>query len=84
MTEFVSWQTKYLNFWHSRPSDSGKTDLWFIQSKSGDELGEIRWHGPWRKYVFRTINSYALFDGNCLRDIVDFCESRTEEHKEKA
>lgn len=76
-------ESQYLNFPLFGPSPSGKTSVWGVQAKSGTELGEIRWHGPWRKYVFRTVNSHSLFDGNCLRDVIALCETQTALHKEK-
>jgi len=75
---------KYLTFDLDGPSDSGKTNIWSIYSRDRLLLGEVRWHGPWRKYVFRTTEAGVMFDGGCLREIIEFCESRTEEHKEKA
>lgn len=73
----------YLSFKFLRATESGKTSIWCVESTKGAYLGNVIWSGPWRKYVFRTIAG-CDFDGNCLREIIEFCENRAEEHKEKA
>jgi hypothetical protein len=57
----------YLTF-NEYPSPTGKTTIASINSRrSGELLGEIRWHGPWRQYCFfpekRTIwNRGCMFE----------------------
>lgn len=43
-------------------------------------LGEIRWHAPWRRYVFAPDRD-RVFDPECLREIADFCDRHTGERK---
>lgn len=72
----------FLEFEFECKTPSGKTSVWIVKSKSsGSVLGGILWSGAWRKYVFRTIAD-CDFDGNCLREIIEFMEARTKEHKE--
>ena len=51
--------SKWLQFENERESDTGKTKLWDVYSTNkvdeedlGVFLGEVRWHGAWRKYAF--------------------------------
>ena len=40
-------------------------------NRSEAELGEIRWHGPWRQYCyFPTVQ--AVYSAGCLADIQEF------------
>jgi hypothetical protein len=42
-------------------------------NRSMDELGQIKWYGPWRQYCyFPTVQ--AVYSAGCLKDIQDFME----------
>lgn len=71
----------YLNFVLHGTTASGLTNKWRVHNINDDRniLGWVAWYGPWRKYVFNA--GGALFDAKCLREIADFCESQTKEHK---
>lgn len=61
--------TTYLTFMLDRSSPSGKTQYWTVYSRRhGNELGWIRWYGPWRQYVFYP-STHTLFNRGCLDDI---------------
>ena len=52
-----------------------KTNVWSIQHTDNKAmLGEIRWHPPWRQYVFVPDNFWlpVFFSAGCLREIADF------------
>lgn len=70
----------YLEFREIGRSDSGKTSVWNVETFTSPSLGIIKWSGPWRKYVFCTVAN-CDFDGNCLREIIEFAEAHTREHK---
>lgn len=54
----------------------GTTEIWAIHSaRHGDVLGQIRWFGRWRQYVFYPVDG-ALFNAQCLRDIASFLADR--------
>jgi hypothetical protein len=57
-------------------SDSMKTKVFAVQDARGDELGTIRWHAPWRKYVFAP-RAETLYDAKCMREIASSCEELT-------
>lgn len=60
------------------------TDVWRVLSaNSGDhyQLGEVRWHAAWRQYTFRP-HAETIWNPDCLREIADFCEEHTREHKQ--
>ena len=66
-------------------SDSGKTTIWeVVPNGSGQKwvanLGLIKWFGRWRCYAFFP-RTETVFERKCLRDIADFCEARTMEHR---
>lgn len=58
-----------------------KTMVYLVESlKSGDSLGEIAWHGPWRRYVFSPYND-TIFDAACLGEIKNFVDKLMQEAK---
>jgi hypothetical protein len=71
----------YLDFALIGNSRSGLTKVWEV--KSSTHLGIVSWYGPWRKYTFHNTYADCIFDANCLREIADFCETQTKEHKLK-
>lgn len=63
--------------------DTGKTLVWDVENKeNGAVLGRIKWFGQWRKYAFFPFNG-MVFEQVCLREIADFIEARTKEHRAK-
>jgi hypothetical protein len=64
--------SKWIDF-HEVPVEARmKTKAWAVTSKSQDSiLGEIRWYGPWRQYVFYPKRE-TLFSCGCLKDIAQF------------
>lgn len=73
----------YLTFEFTGESESRKTNIYWVKSQV-DLLGEIRWYAPWRRYCFSPdLKHRTIFDANCLREIADFCENLTKEHKNK-
>ena len=49
-----------------------KTRVWAILAKKdGDDLGEIRWHTGWRRYIFAP-NYETYYDAECLAEIAAF------------
>lgn len=77
-------QTKNLFFQDTGPVMPGaRTRLFTVRHRvSNDFLGEVRWYAHWRQYVFMPVN--AIFDRHCLREIADFCETKTLEQRAKA
>lgn len=71
----------YLNFVPDGTSPSGKTKKWRVQTMSGTTLMVIGWFGAWRKYTVLWTDQSAVFDAGCLREVADFIEARTREHK---
>ena len=61
-----------------------KTKVWRVVSKyETGQLGWIGWYAPWRKYSFYP-EAGTLYEQVCLREIADFCERKTKEHKQNA
>ena len=60
---------------------TNRTDIYGVYSKKHDlMLGEIKWHGPWRQYVFFP-ESDSLWSTGCLMDVVEFILKMMEAHK---
>jgi hypothetical protein len=58
-----------------------KTRTWWVVTKDDDiHLGWIGWFARWRKYGFYP-KSETVYEQICLREIADFCERETAEHK---
>lgn len=61
-----------------------KTKTWWVVNKHSDIcIGNIGWFATWRKYSFFP-KPDIVFEEDCLRDIADFCETKTKEHKGKS
>jgi len=60
-----------------------KTNRWAICADEGEiELGEVKWLGKWRCYCYFPLND-TLYEKQCLRDLANFCETKTAEHYAK-
>lgn len=60
-----------------------KTRVWYVINKRNpdDIPGIIKWNGGWRKYVY--YSGEAFYDWQCLRQIADFIEQKTKDHRSK-
>ncbi len=57
------------------------TRVWrVVSASSGDRLGWVRWHAPWRRYCFSPVQG-TIWSPDCLRDVATFCEKQTEARK---
>ena len=63
--------------------DGRKTKLFYINSIDDNVcLGLVKWHSRWRKYCFFPMSD-TVFEQVCLRDIADFIEQETKDHRRK-
>lgn len=53
-----------------------------VETRDGEILGEIKWHGAWWKYVFHPEKN-CLFDSSCLKDIIEYINQLMEARKQK-
>ena len=60
-----------------------KTVVLDVRNRTDQLLGEIRWNGPWRQYVYYNLGIDAQFNDGCLKDIADVLSSLNKEHKGK-
>lgn len=71
---------KYLDFFIVNLGP--KTSIWSCRTKNAEELGTIRWYGPWRQYCFfPTVQ--AVYSAGCLRDIAAFIAQLEAERKDQ-
>ena len=72
---------KYIHF--ALIDEKPKTTVWSCRnSKSGEELGKVKWHGPWRKYAFSP-SQPSDYSAGCLEDIAGFIRILMDERKKK-
>ena len=77
-------KSPYIEFRDGGLSPSGKTRIWTVHNiNTNEEIGYIRWAGNWRKYVFEDYGP-SYYDWKCLRQIADFIESATADHRSKS
>lgn len=74
----------YIEIVQTCTSASGKTKIWEVRNISDDHHqddapGVIRWHGPWRGYVYEC--EASIYDAKCLRQIADFIDAANKEHR---
>ncbi len=77
--------SKWLTFSEPMASKSGKTSIWALYSGKDDSdlwIGEIKWFSRWRRYAFFPDRD-TIYEQDCLRDIAQFCEDKTREHKKR-
>ncbi len=68
-------------YFNEAPPPSEKTRAWFVLAKESDELlGTVKWLGRWRCYAFHPLDR-TIYEQRCLRDIANFCQDRTSEHR---
>lgn len=74
-------KVKHVRFKFISSSDSGRTNVWEVQTTENNLfLGSIKWFGAWRRYSFFP-EFGSVFEWACMRDIADFCELKTKEHR---
>lgn len=71
----------YLDFTASQPAGR-RTKIFAVTSRAnGVMLGEVKWHGAWRKFAFFPASG-CIFDQSCLVAIASQCRVSTYEHRE--
>lgn len=73
---------KYMVALEPSPSPTGKTQVWPIISVRGAKLGSVKFLGRWRCYVFAP-DEDTVFNAACMQELVEFCEARTNEWRNK-
>jgi hypothetical protein len=74
-------QTQYAFIHFVHIADKPKTQVWSCRnSKSGDELGQIKWYPAWRQYCYFP-NQPAIYSKGCLLDIISFMEELSLDHR---
>lgn len=72
---------KWITMAYAGASRSGLTNIYVVRDVYGNQLGTVKWYGPWRKYAFYP-DVNTLYEWECLRDIAVFVEDITKAHKE--
>lgn len=59
-----------------------RTETWDVYTVEGNfHLGIVKWYSAWRRYCFFA-GQNTLYDPTCLREIAEFAEKATKDHKE--
>jgi hypothetical protein len=76
-------EPRWIRFEEQPTSAVRRTRIWLVFTKDDDIcLGGVEWYASWRKYVFQPTGFVpVVFEERCLRDVADFVEARTREHK---
>lgn len=84
----VDSEPKFITFRGPIMSESGKTKIWVVETKTNEarrhgilSLGAIKWYSPWRKYAFLP-HPDTVFEQDCLTDIATFCRNATKDHND--
>ena len=73
--------SRYLRFGEVAARPGRKTKHWTVSRGDGAfALGVIKWYAHWRRYVFEPLAA-MVFDPQCLRELADFCQQMTTEHR---
>lgn len=65
----------FIKFLPAGSSASGKTKIWRVVNELRNEhCGIVKWHGPWRKYVYYSDAGWSdadfmLYVGQFLKDV---------------
>jgi len=70
----MSDEAKWIRF--REVAATGKTQRWLVETLTGVTIGTVHWWGAWRQYCFSP-EANTIYERQCLRDIAQFCESRT-------
>jgi hypothetical protein len=74
---------EYLDFIFAKQTDKQKTKVLEIYSKKhGNCLGEIRWWGAWRQYVFAPYCG-TVYSRGCMDEINVQIKALNEQHKKE-
>lgn len=74
-------ESEYLEFLRADPLTARKTSIVYVISKSsGDELGLIKWYGPWRQFCFWPALD-TIFNVGCLEEIQTVIKLLMDERK---
>ena len=75
-------ETKWLRF--ILTDRKPKTVIIGVYNTSDQFLGDIRWYGPWRQYIYSPCPQAQLtFNNGCLQDIADVLTCLNNEHKQE-
>ncbi len=70
---------KWLEF--IQVGDTGKTKVWNIHNAdNGSYLGQVKWNGGWRQYVFVT-EPNCIWNVECLAQLNGFISDRMTERR---
>ena len=75
---------KWIKIIETGTSKTGKTKIFEVVTNEDKMqiLGYISWDGPWRKYIFQSV-AHTKFEEVCMRDIADFIQEQTKQHKKQ-
>lgn len=67
---------------NSVASKGKKTKVWAVLTADlAILLGHVKWMPGWRRYAFWP-EEKTIFEQDCLRDVAEFVEKATKDHKE--
>jgi hypothetical protein len=73
-------ESEYLKFRDVQKLDRKTKFIEVVSKQHGFILGEIRWYGAWRQYVFYP-SSDSLYNWKCLSEISEYLTKMMNERK---
>lgn len=64
---------EFINFRKLTDTHGGKPQWRCANNRTGDELGVVHWHAPWRQYCYFPTYQ-AVYSKGCMNDICDFID----------
>jgi hypothetical protein len=81
-------QGEFLNFHdegivvYKTNGKKGTTKIFNVYSRTNHSpLGVVRWFSNWRQYCY--FCGDFIMDSRCLREVAEFCDTKTTEYKER-
>lgn len=78
------WRGTHIRFEPATVPPARRTKVWHVFTAypgASHFLGNVSWFARWRKYAFFP-HQDTVFEEVCMRDISEFIEERTREHKD--
>lgn len=77
-----SWESEYLTFEEDDHYEGKTRRLVVVSKRKLAILGEIKWYGPWRQYVFFPEEA-TIWNTGCLNDLKDVIRALMEERMQE-
>lgn len=78
--EFVFSESPYMRIDQAAPAGRITPIFFIAEKRTLGELGEIKWHAPWRAFCFFPEGG-CVFDSGCVEKILEWVKTANEQYK---